>query len=90
MQAGSEGFASTPRGLTTGHHSVFGTAAKRLAAACLIPFICRLALMSRVGLTMLEAQHPTALPVGEWYCHASLVAYACCGGERTGFGYSRI
>jgi len=40
---------------------------------------------------MLEAQHhPTALPVGEWYCHASLVAYACCGDERTGFGYSRI
>ena len=39
----------------------------------------------------LEAKHhPTALPVGGWYCHASLVAYACCGGERTGFGYSRI
>jgi len=39
----------------------------------------------------LEAQHhPTALPVGGWYCRASLVAYACCGGERTGFGYSRI
>ena len=37
----------------------------------------------------LEAQyHPTALPV--WHCRASLVAYACCGGERTGFGYSRI
>jgi len=26
-----EGFASTPRGVTTGHHSVFGTAAKKLA-----------------------------------------------------------
>ena len=39
----------------------------------------------------LEAKHhPTALPVGGWYCRASLVAYACCGGERTGFGYSRI
>jgi hypothetical protein len=39
----------------------------------------------------LEAKHhPTALPVGGEYWRASLVAYACCGDARTGFGYSRI
>jgi hypothetical protein len=27
VQTGSEGFAPAPRGVTTGHHSVFGTAA---------------------------------------------------------------
>jgi hypothetical protein len=42
------------------------------------------------ALTLEAKHHPTALLVGGWYCRASLVAYACCGGERTGFGYSRI
>jgi hypothetical protein len=45
---------------------------------------------SRAALKLEVQRHPTALTVGEWCCHASLVAYACCGGERTGFGYSRI
>jgi hypothetical protein len=53
------------------------------------PTFVRVAL--QLAALKLEAKHhPTALLVGGWYCRASLVAYACCGGECTGFGYSRI
>jgi hypothetical protein len=31
VQTGSEGFAPAPRGVTTGHHSVFGTTAAPVA-----------------------------------------------------------